>query len=136
MRLTPLLPLLLSGAALFPAVSAAAGLPDMDSARGEKVFVDMGCIQCHELNGRGGHIGPNLMRVLDRAFTPSELASTMWNHAPTMWVKSAERNVTVGKLTVNDAADLLAMLYASRFFEKAGDAARGKELFTEKRCAK
>ncbi len=118
------------------ATALAAGIPDMDSVRGEKVFVDMGCIQCHELNGRGGKIGPNLLRVLDRAFTPAELASTMWNHAPGMWAKGTERNVTVGRLTVNDAADLLAMLYASRFFEKAGDAARGKELFTEKACAK
>lgn len=116
--------------------SGAATIPDMDSTRGEQVFVDMGCIQCHELNGKGGHVGPNLLRVLDRSFTPSELASTMWNHAPTMWATGAEKNISVGKLTVNNAADLLAMLYASRFFEKAGDAARGKELFTEKSCVK
>lgn len=124
-------------ALLFPLLIAglhAATIPDMDSTRGEKVFADEGCIQCHELNGRGGHVGPNLLRVLDRSFTPSELAATMWNHAPTMWSKMDERNVAVGKLTVDNAADLLAMLYASRFFEKAGDAARGKELFTEKRC--
>ena len=119
---------------LFACALGAASIPDMDSARGEQVFVDMGCIQCHELDGRGGHVGPNLLRVLDRAFTPAELAATMWNHAPGMWTKGAERNVTVGRLTVNNAADLLAMLYASRFFERAGDAARGKELFTEKRC--
>ena len=120
----------------FAATLGAATIPDMDSARGEQVFADEGCIQCHELNGRGGHVGPNLLRVLDRAFTPSELAATMWNHAPTMWSRMSERNVTVGKLTLDNAADLLAMLYASRFFEKAGDAARGKELFTDKGCVR
>jgi len=114
----------------------AANVPDMDSARGEQVFVDMNCIQCHELNGRGGHVGPNLLRVLDRSFTPAELAATMWNHAPTMWSRMSERNVTVGRLTAKNAADLLALLYASRFFEKAGDAARGKELFIDKSCAR
>jgi cytochrome c2 len=124
----------LAGSLLFALSLGAANVPDMDSARGELVFTTQGCIQCHELNGRGGHVGPDLLRVLDRSFTPSELAATMWNHAPTMWGKMSERNVEVGKLTVNQAADLLAMLYASRFFEKAGDAARGKELFTEKRC--
>jgi cytochrome c2 len=125
---------LLAGWLLLSAAAAAATIPDMDSARGEQVFVSAGCIQCHVLNGRGGHVGPNLLSVLDRAFTPSELAATMWNHAPTMWSRMSERNVTVTQLTTQNAADLLAMLYASRFFEKAGDAARGKELFTEKRC--
>src|ERR1035437_4703080 len=72
------------------ATLGAANVPDMDSARGEQVFVDMNCIQCHELNGRGGHVGPNLLRVLDRSFTPAELAATMWNHAPTMWSKMSE----------------------------------------------
>jgi mono/diheme cytochrome c family protein len=81
-------------------------------------------------------VGPDLLRVLDRSFTPAELAATMWNHAPTMWSKMSENNVTVGRLTLNNAADLLAMLYASRFFEKAGDAARGKELFADKSCAR
>jgi len=119
---------------LLTGIAGAATIPDMDSARGEEVFVSAGCIQCHVLNGRGGHVGPNLMTVLDRAFTPSELAATMWNHAPTMWSRMSENNVAVAKLTTENAADLLAMMYASRFFEKAGDAARGKEVFTEKRC--
>jgi mono/diheme cytochrome c family protein len=121
---------------LFAANLPAANIPDMDSSRGEQVFTEMGCVQCHELNGKGGHVGPNLLRVLDRAFTPAELASTMWNHAPTMWSKISEKNVTVGRLTVKNAADLLALLYSSRFFEKAGDAARGKALFVDKSCAR
>ncbi len=133
-----LLPGLLGGllGGLLAAGLSAANIPDMDSARGEQVFSTQGCIQCHALNGTGGHVGPDLLRVLDRSFTPAELAATMWNHAPTMWSKANERNVTVGLLSVGNAADLLAMLYASRFFEKAGDAARGKELFIEKSCGR
>ena len=120
---------------VFAVTLGAATIPDMDSTRGEQVFASEGCIQCHVVNGKGGHVGPDLLRVLDRSFTPSELAATMWNHAPTMWSKMRERDMTVGKLTVDSAGDLLALLYASRFFERAGDAARGKELFSEKKCA-
>ena len=120
----------------FAVCLGAANVPDMDSVRGEQVFSDAGCIQCHALNGRGGHEGPDLLRVLDRSYTPTELAGTMWNHASTMWSRISDMKVTVGKLSVNDAGDLLALLYASHFFETTGDAARGKQLFTEKSCAR
>jgi hypothetical protein len=38
----------------------------------------------HSVNGHGGHIAADLGRRIDRNFTPGMLASTMWNHAPTM----------------------------------------------------
>ncbi|HUA86358.1 MAG TPA: c-type cytochrome [Bryobacteraceae bacterium] len=106
-----------------------------DSTRGEGLFQTLHCIQCHSVNGHGGTIAPDLGRLVDRNFTPASLAATMWNHAPTMWAAMRERNVTAGDLTDQGAADLLAYFYAARFFEKPGDAGRGKALFTEKHCA-
>lgn len=107
---------------------------EMDSARGARVFESESCIQCHAINGKGGHTAPDLGRVMDRDFTPSALASTMWNHAPTMWAAMARQNVKPSMLDPQAAADLFAYFYSARFFEKPGDAGRGKRLFHEKTC--
>jgi cytochrome c2 len=106
----------------------------MDSTRGRRVFETQGCIQCHSVNGQGGNIAPDLGRVIDRSFTPAALASTMWNHAPTMWAAMQQRDTHGGDLDEQSTADLFAYFYAARFFEKPGDAARGKRLFTERSC--
>jgi mono/diheme cytochrome c family protein len=106
-----------------------------DSARGEALFRSESCIQCHSINGKGGSTGPDLGRIVDRDFTPAVLASTMWNHAPTMW--SAMRNQGIVKSTLSEqsAANLFAYFYSTRYFDKPGDAGRGKALFTSHHCA-
>jgi mono/diheme cytochrome c family protein len=106
-----------------------------DSARGAALFESLSCVQCHSVNGRGGTLAPDLGKLVDRNFTPATLAATMWNHAPTMWAAMRERNVRAGDLTEQGAADLLAFFYSARFFEKPGDAARGKALFSSKHCS-
>jgi len=95
-----------------------------DSARGERLFESLSCIQCHSVNGHGGHVAADLGRRIDRNFTPGALASTMWNHAPTMWAAMRERDIGAGDLDEQAAADLFAYFYLVRFFEKPGDAGR------------
>ena len=116
-----------------PPVGGAATIP-MDSQRGDRLFETQGCIQCHKLKGQGGTTAPDLGRVLDRAYTPAELAGAMWNHAPAMWGTIQQKGVKVGELDQQTAADLFASFYSARYFEMPGDAARGKRLFTEKSC--
>src|ERR1700748_2422025 len=106
-----------------------------DSARGARAFETLPCIQCHSINGQGGKIGPDLGRRADRDFTPATLAATMWNHAPAMWEAMRGRNIQAGDLNPQAAQDLFAYFYSARFFEKPGDAARGKRLFAARRCA-
>jgi mono/diheme cytochrome c family protein len=106
----------------------------MDSARGQRVFESEGCSQCHAINGKGGHTAPDIGRALDRNFTPAALASTMWNHAPTMWATMEKQNVRRSNLDTQAASDLFAYFYSARFFEKPGDAGRGKHLFHDKTC--
>jgi mono/diheme cytochrome c family protein len=107
----------------------------VDSERGEQLFVSLSCIQCHSVNGKGAKVAADLGRRIDRSFTPAALAATMWNHAPTMWGAMRERQIGAGDLNEQAAADLFAYFYSARFFDKPGDAGRGKELFSSKRCA-
>jgi mono/diheme cytochrome c family protein len=107
----------------------------MDSARGELLFATLSCNGCHSINGVGGKIAPDLGSHLDRDFTPALLASTMWNHAPAMWAAMRDRAVRAGDLDEQAAADLFAYFYAARFFERPGDAGRGKSLFSDKHCS-
>jgi mono/diheme cytochrome c family protein len=106
-----------------------------DSARGERLFETLHCIECHKILGRGGTSAPDLGRMVDRDFSPSSLAATMWNHAPRMWAEMRARGISPGNLDEPAVADLFAFFYAARFFEKPGDAGRGKRLFSGKQCA-
>jgi cytochrome c2 len=105
-----------------------------DSARGAKLFEEEQCIKCHAVNGRGGKVGLDLGRVVHRNYTPAHFASTMWNHAPTMWGAMEAAKIETPKLTPQGAADLFAFFYSARFFDKPGEVASGKALFESKQC--
>ncbi|HTT62942.1 MAG TPA: cytochrome c [Bryobacteraceae bacterium] len=106
-----------------------------DSERGARLFEDQRCVQCHSVNGKGGKMGMDLSARVDRGFTPALLASAMWNHAPVMWAAMEGSGIERPKLSPEDAADLFAYLYSTRFFDQPGDAARGKQAFTDRHCA-
>ena len=93
------------------------------------------CIACHSVAGHGGTSAPDLSRRFDRDYTPAGIASLMWNHAPVMWAAMAKQGVPVPRLTDSEASDLFAYFYAAHFFEKPGEAERGKALFAAKHCA-
>jgi len=107
-----------------------------DSNRGARLFNDLSCSTCHNVKGQGGNIAPDLGRLADRNFTPAALAATMWNHAPAMWSKMNERGVRTPDVDEQAAADLFAYFYSMRFFERPGDAARGKRVFEARGCSK
>jgi mono/diheme cytochrome c family protein len=121
-------------AILILSVAAYAAAPPADSERGAQLFRSQHCVECHALNGNGPKIGPDLGKLVDRGFTPDTLASTMWNHAPAMWNAMTARNIQIAPMSEQDAADLFAFFYSTRFFEEPGDAARGKRAFAELSC--
>ena len=118
--------------------SAGAAVPPVipgDSERGARLFENQRCVECHSVNGKGGKMGMDLSARVDRGFTPALLASAMWNHAPVMWAAMEGAGIERPVLSPADAADLFAYLYSTRFFDKPGDAARGKQAFTDRHCA-
>src|SRR5205807_2032912 len=103
--------------------------------RGARLFEEEQCIKCHAVNGRGGKLGLDLSKFVPRNYSPAHLASSMWNHAPTMWAAIQTNGIQQPKLTPEGAADLFAYFYSKRFFDSGGgDAARGKATFDAKHC--
>ncbi len=101
--------------------------------RGRALFVDKKCAGCHTVGGKGGHVGPALDRP-GHQISITEFAARMWNHAPAMAEKMAERRVTMPTLSGQDFADILAFLYVSRYFEVSPSPQRGRDLVQEKGC--
>jgi mono/diheme cytochrome c family protein len=123
------------GILLVALTAYAAAIEAGDARRGEQLFHTEQCIQCHRVNGEGGVIATDLARRVDRDFTPTVMASLMWNHAPEMWDAMKKQGIVKGTLPPESAADLFAFFISKRYFEKTGDAARGKQLFSSKHCA-
>ncbi|MBM3810329.1 MAG: c-type cytochrome [Acidimicrobiia bacterium] len=122
--------------ALAAVTLAAATVPiPGDAARGAALFQSQKCIVCHSVQGEGGGSAPDLGKRSARAYTPSLLASLMWNHAPVMWRALEQAGIAKPQLDTQQAADLYAYLYAFRYFEKPGDAGRGRQYFYRKACA-
>lgn len=118
------------------AVGLGATLPLLvgDAVRGQALFRSQGCIACHRVNGAGGGTAPDLGLRGGRGFSPSALAALLWNHAPSMWAAMEKQGAARPQFAEQDAADLFAYFYAARYFEPPGDARRGADLFTRKRC--
>lgn len=107
---------------------------DADARRGADFFQSQGCVNCHAVKGSGAGKAPDLGRRLDRDYTPAGIAARMWSHAPVMWSAMGKENISIPKITPDDAADLFAYFYAARYFEKPGEAERGKRFLEEQRC--
>ena len=117
------------------AFGAAADLPAGEARRGEQLFQSQQCIQCHSIKGAGGKLGGDLSKIVDRDYTPAVMASLMWNHAPQMWEAMKQSGVTRPSLSPEEASDLFAYFISARYFERRGDAARGKQVFASRHCA-
>jgi mono/diheme cytochrome c family protein len=121
----------LAAASFLCAASVAPG----DARRGEQLFHSEQCTSCHSLKGAGGTSAPDLGKRLSRDFTPAALASLMWNHAPEMWAGMKKQGIVKAQLSSESAADLFAYFVSVRYFERPGDAGRGKQAFAARHCA-
>jgi mono/diheme cytochrome c family protein len=111
-----------------------------DPQAGEQLFSAKGCIQCHEVGGKGGRLGPSL-DFLKRANSPVLIAAALWNHGPemveTLKAVGIERPTFAGR----ELADIIAFVQSSprepgaeMVRVVAGTPERGEKLVAEKRC--
>ncbi len=124
----------LVGFATAAALAAASPSLNGDAARGAALFQSKNCVTCHSVAGQGAKLAPDLGKRGGSGFTPASLAAMLWNHAPRMWGALAKSSAKVD-LSAQDSADMFAYFYAARYMDPPGDAARGKQLFTAKRCS-
>lgn len=122
---------IVSGSAVVCSGAAAAG----DAGRGAKLLRENRCLECHGMAGEGGRRAPDLGRRVGRGSSPAALVATLWNHAPAMWSAMESRGIEPPAVSEAQAADLFAYFHSIQYFERPGDAARGKRLFDNKRCS-
>jgi cytochrome c len=107
-------------------------LPE-DPTRGEQLFVNKGCVRCHDVSGEGSKIGPDLVKK-DLGDTPLELAAKLWNHTPSMVLGMEGTRMIKPALTRQEFNDLSVYLYFLRFSDGRGNPVRGRTVFSEKGC--
>jgi len=111
-----------------------------DSARGDALFTQKGCIRCHQVRGSGGVIGPNLDHLAGYA-SPIEVAAAMWNHGPEMARTMRARGIARPQFTGRELSDLIAYLEEASpsaptgpLYVIPGRLSEGRRLFEEKHC--
>jgi cytochrome c2 len=110
-------------------------------AAGRRLFSEKRCIVCHQVDGVGGVVGPNLDYL--RPFrSPIYVAAAMWNHGPQMTDAMAARGIQRPSFTGAELRDLIALLALGTggsadgpIHVLPGRADSGRRLFAEKRCA-
>jgi len=100
--------------------------------RGEELFTEKRCVECHSVRGHGGKVGPDLGVKLKGSLM--RIAGTMWNHGPKMWTKMSEKGIEVPSLSEAEMSDLISYLYFFQFIDPPGDPRRGWSVYREKRC--
>ncbi len=111
-----------------------------DRKSGKALFAEKHCIECHAIGREGGKTGPRL-DTFPRGTPPLQIAQNLWNHGPVMVSAMRARDLELPTFKGDEIIDLFAYLrgqgqrQTARVFTSAGDAERGRRLFTQKRCS-
>jgi len=87
-------------------------MPQMDPARGRKLFASKGCVACHAVNGVGGHDATPLdAHTMDGMMSPFDFAAKMWLMAPAMIYAQEEALGEQILFTGDEIADIIAFVH-------------------------
>lgn len=84
-----------------------------DASKGEQLFDEKACSDCHSYDGRGGDDAPPLdfMKGHLSATEVADMAGTLWNHLPQMLQHFDEEGIPVPTFSDDEMADLIAYLH-------------------------
>ncbi|MDD5542196.1 MAG: c-type cytochrome [Acidobacteriia bacterium] len=106
-----------------------------DSAHGQEIFREKGCIVCHAVDGEGGKIGPDLGQNQKVPHKVTQLGGWMWNHSPEMWQIMKSKGIERPRFEGREMPDLIAYLYTIHYFDDPGNVQSGDEVYKKKGCA-
>jgi mono/diheme cytochrome c family protein len=115
--------------------------PPGNPKTGKTVFARKRCVVCHQVDGVGGVVGPNLDRVAQSS-SPIAIAAAMWNHGPAMAEAMRAKGIERPTFAGTELRDLIAFLKSGAresaeepIYVVPGRAEEGRRLFSQKRCA-
>jgi mono/diheme cytochrome c family protein len=77
-----------------------------DASRGKKLFLNIGCAQCHGLDGKRGTLMYfDLSKY--RNSSPTDIVANIWNHSINMQAATGEKGVSWPQFKKGEMADLL-----------------------------
>ncbi len=87
-------------------------MPQMDPARGRKLFASKGCVACHSVNGVGGKHAPPLdATTMEPLMNPFEFAAKMWRGAEAMIYLQREELGEQIEFSGEELADIIAFVH-------------------------
>lgn len=87
-------------------------VPAVDSHKGRELFVEKGCVVCHQVNGVGGEVGPSLNAAdMPAPMNAFEFAARMWRGAGAMIQMQQDLFGNQIELTGQDLANLVAFAH-------------------------
>ena len=87
-------------------------MPEMDPARGRRLFANKGCVACHAVNGVGGHDATPLdAHTMTPVMNPFDFAAKMWRMAPAMIYAQEEALGEQILFTGDELADIIAFIH-------------------------
>ena len=87
-------------------------LPPMDPEHGRELFLEKGCVACHQINGVGGNLGPTLNADdMPEPMNAFEFAARMWRGAPAMTELQEQLLGDPIELTGQELADIIAFAH-------------------------
>jgi len=104
-----------------------------DVTKGQRLFVQKGCMKCHTLWEEKGELGPDLTRIGQNK-TLLQLAGLLWSHSPKMTELMRQKGIQRPEFTSEEMNDLISFLYSLNYFSDPGDPIEGGIQFSKKGC--